>query len=42
MTAAEAGAEADQRLGIFISYSRDDLAIADQIHATLLIGGYRR
>lgn len=28
------------RLRIFISYSRDDVAIADQLHATLIIGGY--
>lgn len=41
MTAPDARPEADQRLTVFLSYSRDDLAIADQIHATLLIGGYR-
>jgi len=29
-----------ERLGVFISYSRDDLAFADQLDATLRIGGF--
>ena len=30
----------DKPLGVFISYSRDDVEFADQLHATLIIGGY--
>ena len=40
MTGSTTGPETDQRLGIFLSYCRDDLAVADQIYATLIIGGY--
>lgn len=37
-TPTPAGGE--KRLKVFLSYSRDDLDIAKQLHATLLIGGY--
>lgn len=30
----------DKPLSVFISYSRDDVDFADQLHATLIIGGY--
>lgn len=37
-TPTAAGGE--KRLKVFLSYSRDDLDIAQQLHATLVIGGY--
>ena len=33
-------AQQDGKLNVFISYSRDDLAFADQLDASLQLGGF--
>lgn len=37
---AEPDSAQHKPLSVFISYSRDDVEFADQLHATLIIGGY--